>query len=258
MRLPALCLRPRTVGSDQVVERPSEESVLSPPRHSTASGATKLLPSLDELAPAALAAQLSQNVTAAEAQDGRGPSGNARLTATTGVILLVLVAFEGLTLVSLRPLLPAHVFIGMLLIPPVALKLGSTGYRFARYYTNDHGYRLAGPPQVLMRMLGPFVIVSTLVLFGSGVALLALGPGQDWIVNLHKASFIAWLVVTGVHVLGHVLHIPGLAGADFRAPRAQRSGSRLRQATVAGALVAGLVLAIATLQYAAPWQAVIG
>lgn len=231
---------------------------MSASRHRTAPGATKLLPSIDELAPAALAAQLSQNVAAAEKQDGRGPSGNARLTATTGVILLVLVALEGLTLVSLRPLLPAHVFIGMLLIPPVALKLGSTGYRFARYYTKDHDYRLAGPPQVLMRMLGPFVIVATLVLFGSGVAMLALGPGQGWVVNVHKASFIAWLVVTGVHVLGHVLHVPGLAGADFRAPRERRSGSLLRQGAVAGALVVGLVIAIATLQYAAPWQAVIG
>ncbi len=109
-----------------------------------------------------------------------------------------------------------------------------------------------------MRMLGPFVIVATLVLFGSGVAMLALGPGQGWVVNVHKASFIAWLVVTGVHVLGHVLHIPGLVAADFRASRERRSSSRLRQAAVAGALVAGLVIAIATLQYAAPWQAVIG
>lgn len=107
-----------------------------------------------------------------------------------------------------------------------------------------------------MRMLGPFVIVATLVLFGSGVAMLVLGPGRGWVVNIHKASFLAWLVVTGIHVLGHVLHIPALAGADFRAPRG--SGSRLRQATVAGSLVAGLVIAIATLQYVAPWQAVIG
>jgi len=29
-----------------------------------------------------------------------------------------------------------HMFIGMVLIPPIALKLGSTGYRFVRYYTD--------------------------------------------------------------------------------------------------------------------------
>jgi hypothetical protein len=224
----------------------------------TGSGVTKLLPPLDELTPAAIGGQIARHAALVEEEDGRGPAGNSRLTATTGVILLVLVAIEGLTLVSLRPLLPAHVFVGMLLIPPIALKLASTGYRFARYYAKDRAYTLAGPPQLVLRALGPFVIVATLVLFGSGVAMLALGPGQSWVVNLHKASFIAWLVVTGVHVLGHIVHIPGLAAADFRAPRARRAGSRLRQSAVVAALVVGLILAITTLQYAAPWQAVIG
>ncbi len=228
------------------------------PSESTTSNRAKLLPTLEELTPGALAEQVANHAATAAQQDGRGPAGNSRLTATTGVILLVLVAIEGLTLISLRPLLPAHVFVGMLLIPPIALKLGSTGYRFARYYTKDRAYVLAGPPQLLLRALGPFVIAATIALFGSGVAMLAVGPSEGWIVNLHKASFVAWLVVTGVHVLGHVLHVPGLVAADFRAPRDRRSGSTLRRVAVAASLVGGLVLAIATLQYAAPWQSVIG
>jgi hypothetical protein len=228
------------------------------PAKSTTSRPARLLPPLEEITPAALADHVARNAATAEQQDGSGPTGNSRLTATTGVILLILVAIEGLTLVSLRPLLPTHIFVGMLLIPPIALKLGSTGYRFARYYTGDKAYVLAGPPQLLLRVLGPFVIAATIALFGSGVAMLAVGPSQGWIVNLHKASFVAWLIVTGVHVLGHILHIPGLAAADYRAPRERRSGSLLRQGAVAAALVVGLVLAIATLQYAAPWQAVIG
>jgi hypothetical protein len=56
-----------------------------------------------------------------------GVEGNARLTATTAVVLLLLLATEGVTLLALRPLLSLHVFVGMLLIPPVALKLGATG-----------------------------------------------------------------------------------------------------------------------------------
>ena len=57
-----------------------------------------------------------------------GPDGNERLTGSTAAILFVLLAAEGLTIVGgIRTLLSAHVFIGMLLIPPVALKLGSTG-----------------------------------------------------------------------------------------------------------------------------------
>ena len=221
-------------------------------------GAARLLPRPDELTPAALRDHLARNAADAVRKGGRGPGGNSRLTATTGVVLLALLAIEGLTLVSLNSLLSAHVFVGMLLIPPIALKLGATGYRFARYYTKDRAYVLAGPPHVLMRILGPFVIAATVALFGSGVALLAVGPGQWWIVNLHKASFVAWLAVTAVHVLGHVLHVPGLAGADFRAPRSGRQGSVLRQGAVAAALVAGLILAIATVQYAAPWSALVG
>ena len=198
-----------------------------------------------------------EDAASAKQQDGRGPTGNSRLTATNGVLLLVLVAIEGLTLVSLRPLLPAHVFVGMLLIPPIALKLGSTGYRFARYYTGDEAYVLAGPPQLLMRALGPFVIAATLALFGSGSPCSPSGqPGLDREPAQGELRRLAHR--TGVHVLGHILHVPGLAAADFRAPRERRSGSWLRQAAVAAALVAGLVLAIATLQYAAPWQAVIG
>ncbi len=42
-------------------------------------------------------------------------------------------------------LLVAHMFIGLVLIPPVLLKLGSTGYRFARYYTGAPAYRAKGP-----------------------------------------------------------------------------------------------------------------
>jgi hypothetical protein len=64
-----------------------------------------------------------------EAVSGRsgGVEGNARLTATTGVLLIVLLAVEGVTILFIRPLISMHVFVGLMLVPPVALKLGSTG-----------------------------------------------------------------------------------------------------------------------------------
>ena len=219
---------------------------------------TRLLPPPRDLTPEALRARLARNAAEAQAQGGRGPAGNARLTAATGVVLLVLLVAELATLLAFGRLLSAHVFIGMLLIPPLALKLGSTGYRFARYYLGSPSYREAGPPQAFMRMLGPIVIASTLALFGSGVAMLALGPSNGWVVSLHKASFVVWLAALALHVLGHVLRVPGLASADYSAPRAQRRGSLLRRSAVALTLVGGLVLAFATLQYAAPWHAVLG
>src|SRR5690348_16660958 len=123
-----------------------------------------------------------------------GADGNARLTATVAVVLLILLAAEGVTILFLRPLLSVHVFVGMLLIPPVALKLASTGWRFVRYYAGSGPYRLKGPPRLLLRLvIAPGVVVSTLLLFGTGVALLVVGPGGGIVLGLHKASFVIWL-----------------------------------------------------------------
>ena len=66
-----------------------------------------------------------------------GPPGNERLTISTGLALLVLLAVETLTTLSLRSYLRVHMFLGLLLLPPVALKLASTGWRFLRYYTRN-------------------------------------------------------------------------------------------------------------------------
>jgi hypothetical protein len=232
-------------------------SVTSRPRV-LAGRALEQLPARGDLTVGAIREGVTREHAAAKGETGRGPSGNARLTATTGVVLLVLFALEGITLVSLHPLLTMHVVVGMLLIPPVALKLGSTGYRFTRYYTGHRAYRLAGPPQALMRALGPLVVAATAALLGSGVAMLALGPGRGWVVGLHKAAFVAWIAVTAAHVLGHVLRVPGFAAADFTAPRGNRRGAGRRRAVVATSLVAGLVLALLALQYVDPWRAVTG
>jgi hypothetical protein len=51
------------------------------------------------------------------------------LTAAVAAVLIVLLAVEGATIPWTRPLLTVHVFVGMLLLGPVALKLASTGYR---------------------------------------------------------------------------------------------------------------------------------
>ena len=78
---------------------------------------------------------------------GGGTAGNERLTAATGAVLLVLLAVIGVTIISIGPLLSVHLFVGMLLIGPVALKLGSTGYRFVRYYTRTRAIGARGRPR---------------------------------------------------------------------------------------------------------------
>ena len=106
-----------------------------------------------------------------------GPPGNERLTTSVGLVLLVLLGMETLTTLALHSYLPVHIFLGLLVIPPVALKLASTGWRFLRYYTNNGPYRREGPPRLLLRVLAPFLIASTLTLFASGVGLIIVGHG---------------------------------------------------------------------------------
>jgi hypothetical protein len=188
---------------------------------------------------------------------GGGTAGNERLTAAAGTALIVLLAVIGITLLRLRPLLSVHLFVGMLLIPPILLKLASTGYRFVRYYTHDPAYRRKGPPAAVLRMIAPMVVLSTVVVFASGVALLLVGPSsRDTLLPIHKVSFIVWGVFFALHVLGHVLELPSALRADY-APSARLSsdvtGRSGRVLSLAGALVAGVVLALLVLPEFGPW-----
>ena len=90
-----------------------------------------------------------------------GVEGNARLTGSVAAVLLVLLAVEGVTIVEVGTLLRVHVFVGMLLVPPVLLKSASTSYRLFRYYTGSAPYVRRGPPPLLLRLLGPAVVVLT-------------------------------------------------------------------------------------------------
>ena len=185
-----------------------------------------------------------------------GVAGNARLTGGIAAALLVLFAAEGATIPFIGSLVGPHIFIGMLLIPPVLLKLGSTGYRFARYYSGSSTYVKKGPPHIVLRALAPGVVLTTLALFGTGVALLIGGPPSDTLVFAHKLSFIAWVSLMTLHVLGHVLAVPALAIADWRrsGPREARlAGAGGRTTALGIALLAGLALAVLTLSAASQW-----
>lgn len=70
-----------------------------------------------------------------------GPAGNAKLTAWTGLLLLVLVVVEVITVLDVRGMLSWHVAVGSVLVPVALLKTGSTGWRFVRYYTGHREYR---------------------------------------------------------------------------------------------------------------------
>jgi len=190
-----------------------------------------------------------------------GVAGNERLTALTGSVLLVGFAIEGLTILAIHRLLTLHFFLGVLLIGPVLLKIGSTGYRFARYYTGAAPYVRKGPPAPLMRLLGPFVILTSLAVLGSGVMLGIVGPGPGPWLFLHKASFVLWFGCMSLHVLTYVWRLPrillgtpgGLGGR--RAARRAVPGGGVRWLLVGASLAAGLVIALLTIHLAGPWDA---
>jgi hypothetical protein len=180
-----------------------------------------------------------------------GTEGNSRLTATTAAVLLVLLAAEGATIPFVRQQLTAHIFIGLLLIPPVLLKLARVTWRFARYYLGAGDYVAKGPPPALLRLLvAPLVVASTLGIFGTGVLLLLLHPQRGLVLGLHKASFLVWFAAMCAHVLGHILKVPGLVRADLDH---DLPGASMRNFLVAGAIVAGLIIAIAALPAAHNW-----
>jgi hypothetical protein len=180
---------------------------------------------------------------------------NARLSAANAVVLLVLLAAEGFTILGIRQMLTPHVFIGMVLAPPVLVKVGSTTWRFARYYTWAPAYRRKGPPPILLRLLGPGVVVLTLVLLASGIALLFVSRSSgSLLLTVHKASFVLWFGAMTIHVLGHLAEVARLAPRDWlRRPRRDVSGAGTRQWLIAASLVAGAVLGVLVISRVGPW-----
>jgi len=169
-----------------------------------------------------------------------GIAGNEQLTAIVATLLLVLLAVEGATLLNMGSLLTVHMFVGVLLLPVIALKLVSTGWRMVSYYLGSDEYVRRGPPHIVLRaIVAPVVVASTIVLFASGVGLLVLGEG-DTLGRLHVASFLVWFCAMTAHVLTRVWRLPS-------AIRLPVSGLALRLGVVGASLVAGLALATMTL-----------
>jgi hypothetical protein len=137
-----------------------------------------------------------------------GSAANEQLTAIVAAVLLPLLVAEAATLLDIRSLLTVHAFIGMLLVPVVVVKLASAGWRMMRYYAGSDEYVERGPPQLAIRLLvAPVLVASTVLLFGTGVALLALSQTEGMVVGLHKASFLVWAGAFGLHFLTQIAQL---------------------------------------------------
>ena len=190
-----------------------------------------------------------------------GIEGNERLTAMTGAVLLALFAAEGVTILSVHRLLTLHFFVGMLVIGPVLLKISSTGYRFARYYTGSIPYVRKGPPAPLLRLLGPVVVLTSCGVIGSGIMLAFAGPRPGPWLFLHKALFVLWFGAMTIHVLAYAPRLArlvtaggrGRTAADGPGGAARVQGSMARWLLLAASLGVGLILAVLTIHLAGSW-----
>ncbi len=183
-----------------------------------------------------------------------GVEGNAKLTAMTGVILLVGFAIEGFTIVQIHRLLYWHFLLGLVLIGPVLLKIGSTLYRFVRYYTGSLPYIRKGPPSPVLRVLGPLVILTSVAVLGTGVLLAVVGRTGPWLL-LHKASFILWFGVMTVHVLNYAPRLPRILGAraEYGGRAIAMPGGATRWLLLATSLAVGVGVAAVTMHFSGIW-----
>ncbi len=185
------------------------------------------------------------------------PDGNERLTAAVGIVLIALTLVELATLfpLGLHQFLSLHVFIGFVLIPPVLLKLASTGWRFTRYYTRNTAYLAKGAPQLIMRLLAPVLVAATVVLFASGVAMgLTHGRSLRIARQLHGPASVVWMILVGVHVLVYLRRALLSAKEDVEpSSRAAVHGARARIFLLSAAIIAGVVAGTATLPAQHQW-----
>lgn len=184
-----------------------------------------------------------------------GTEGNEVLTATTAAALTLLLLAEGVTILRLDGLRSLHMFLGLVLIPPILLKLGSTSYRMIKYYAGSSPYRRKGPPALPMRLLAPVLVLATIGVFASGVWLLLLGHRSDTVLLLHKASFIVWGALFGIHFLVYFQRMLRSVADGWRASgRSSAPGAGARAMVLAASLGGGLALAVALLGTITSWH----
>jgi hypothetical protein len=185
--------------------------------------------------------------------------GNERMIALAGTVLLVLVAAEIIIAAKMHALMPIHIFVGVLLTFPLFVKIGSTGYRFLRYYTGSPAFVRKGPPRLEMRLLAPLLLLGSLSLVTTGITLALLGPTNVWsvwVLRLHAASVICWLPLLALHVGAYIWRVPRLLLADWRKHSTRRvPGRGWRYAGTLIALLAGASAAALFLPHASSWTA---
>ncbi len=168
---------------------------------------------------------------------------NQRLTGIAGAILFVLIIVELVITANLDNLLSFHIFVGILLSGPLVVKMLSTGYRFARYYTRSPEYVRGGPPKPLLRILAPFLVLTTILVFVSGFLLIKY-YSNSLIIKLHAVSVAIWLPLLAIHLYAYLKKVPGLVARDLtNRPQYKLKGRKARIRFSVASLIIGAIAA---------------
>lgn len=179
---------------------------------------------------------------------------NEQLIALAGLVLLPLIAVEIASALYLRTLMPIHVFVGIVLVGPLLVKLWSTGLRFARYYLGSPDYVQAGPPLLALRLLAPLLVADTIVLVGTGIALVAVGPASAGsLVGLHNVSALVFIPVATLHVGAYIARSTRLTLAPPRRDAAQTSRGWRQNMVNIVAIAGGMVAAVLLMPLGSQW-----
>ena len=145
----------------------------------------------------------------------------------------------------LRIWLPTHTVVGVLLAGPLLVKMGSTGWRFLRYYTRAPAYVRRGPPPLTLRVLSPVLLITTLVIVSSGIGLVVTGLLQPFLL-IHVFSALVWLPLIAAHSLAHLQQVPRSIASDWSSKLGPRFhvGRGLRLGVNLGALLLGVIAAV--------------
>jgi FtsH-binding integral membrane protein len=175
-----------------------------------------------------------------------GSRGNEILTSVNAAVLVALLAVQLVTVLALDSMIRVHLFVGVVLLGPVALKLGTTGYRFLRYYTGAREYREKGPPPTLLRAIAPVFVAATISLFATGVVMLIDGQSEGAVRGLHVASFWVWIGCFVVHIVFNSREVlRNLHGEWFSRARMRVAGAQVRGVLVLASMFGGVLVALA-------------
>lgn len=172
---------------------------------------------------------------------------NSRLTAILGLTLLILFALQVVTvLAGVRSVLTWHVVLGLILLPPVGLKLTSVTWRMVSYHRGRDGFADITPPPPVLRVLGLFLAGLTVALLVSGITLLDGPPGGRSHRPCSSTRSALRLAGRGRRVRRAALpagRAPGQAGLGSSGWRgaAGRRGAVVAASLAAGALLAALL-----------------